>query len=89
MVKLRGYLKSHSNEYYFKFLHIEKIVKNIMPNVRVFFLNYANHDILHLENVEQLVDKIQNILLKVYLLKKYVIYYLLFGFMIVVIHVNN
>ena len=58
MVNLRRILESKNSEYYAKFIHIEKISKRVMPNVRVFFPKYTNHDIIHLQNVEENANKI-------------------------------
>jgi len=57
-VKLRDILKSRNSEYHSKFIHIEDNAKKIMPNSRVFFPTFTNHDIAHLESVEKIIDEL-------------------------------
>lgn len=55
-MRLRNILQSRNSEYYSKFIHIEDNAKKIMPNSRVFFPTFTNHDIAHLESVEKIID---------------------------------
>lgn len=57
-MRLRNILQSRNSEYYSKFIHIEDNAKKIMPNSRVFFPTFTNHDIAHLESVEKIIDSL-------------------------------
>lgn len=58
MVKLREILRSRNTEYYSKFMYIQDNAKKVMPNSRVFFPTFTNHDVAHLESVENIIDRI-------------------------------
>lgn len=57
-MRIRDILQSRNSGYYSKFIHIEDNAKKIMPNSRVFFPTFTNHDIAHLESVEKIIDDI-------------------------------
>lgn len=56
MVTLRNILKSSNTNYYSRFKHIESSVISIISNSRIFFPKYTNHDLKHLQNVEENID---------------------------------
>lgn len=55
-MKLREILKSRNSEYHAKFIHIQDNAKKVVSNSRVFFSTFTNHDVVHLENVENIID---------------------------------
>ena len=58
MKSLREILKSSDSNYYSKFKHIESLVTSVIANSRIFFSTYTNHDLKHLNNVEENINRI-------------------------------
>ena len=58
MIILSEILKSRSSDYYARFKNIKNNSKKLMPNSKIFFSTYTNHDVSHLENVEKNINEI-------------------------------
>ncbi|OEC86743.1 MULTISPECIES: HD domain-containing protein [Methanobacterium] len=56
-MELRNILKEESSDYYNRIKFIEKEAEGILPDVRLVFPKYTNHDIAHTKGIEQLLNE--------------------------------
>lgn len=56
-MELRNILNEKSPEHYNRLMAIEKEAKAILPEIRIVFPKYTNHDIAHSKGIEYILDK--------------------------------